>query len=84
MPLAQLQKGTEAIITMNEMKNATKKFLEGLGILPGSKVVVVSGNNGNLIISVKGTRLAIDKDVAQRVHVEVNHAALSHQPALAH
>lgn len=70
MPLTMLNKGIEAIIQMCHTKDTTKKFLEGLGILPGTRIMVISENNGNLIIAVKGTRLSINRGIAQKVYVE--------------
>jgi ferrous iron transport protein A len=52
-------------------KDTTKKFLEGLGIIPGVTISVISEFSGNLIISIKGSRLALNRGVAQQVLVEV-------------
>ncbi len=70
MPLTMLNRNVEAVLKMCQVKDATRKFLEGLGVLPGTKITVLSELNGNLIILVKGSRLAISKGVAQRLFVE--------------
>ena len=71
MPLTMLNLGKEAIITRYNVKDATKKFLEGLGIIPGTTISVISEISGNLIVSIKGSRVAINKGVAQQLIVEV-------------
>jgi ferrous iron transport protein A len=70
MPLTMLAPGKEAIINACKAKDATKKFLEGLGIMPGVSISVISEMSGNLIVSVKGSRLALNKGVAQQLLVQ--------------
>ncbi len=71
MPLTMLAPGKEAVINICKAKDATKKFLEGLGIIPGVTISVVSEMSGNLIVSVKGARLALNKGVAQQLYVQI-------------
>ena len=47
----------------------TKKHLENLGFVPGGKVKVVSSMNGNLIVNVKEARVAISKEMAQKIYI---------------
>lgn len=70
MPLTMLTPGREAKINACRAKEATKKFLEGLGIVPGASISVISEIDGNLIVSVKGSRLALNKGVAQQLMVQ--------------
>ncbi len=70
MPITMLSSGQEAVIDACRVKDATRKFLEGLGIIPGALISVVSEMNGNLIISIKGSRIAISKGIAQQVMVQ--------------
>ncbi|MGN1388611.1 MAG: ferrous iron transport protein A [Bulleidia sp.] len=46
-----------------------KKHLEDMGFVVGGKVTVVSTINGNLIVSVKETRVALDRSMASRIMV---------------
>jgi ferrous iron transport protein A len=66
-----LPPGKEAIINICRAKDSTKKFLEGLGILPGVTISVISEMDGNLIVCVKGSRLALNKGIAQQLLVQV-------------
>jgi ferrous iron transport protein A len=43
--------------------------LENLGFTPGSYVSVISDINGNLIIKVKDSRVAISKEMAMKIMV---------------
>ena len=47
----------------------TKKFLENLGFVAGSEVTVVSTVSGNLIVNVKDSRVALGKDMANKILV---------------
>lgn len=71
MPLTMLSLGKSAMIKECRAKDSTKKFLEGLGMVPGTQITVISENGGNLIVSVKDSRLAISKGVAQQLWVVV-------------
>lgn len=71
MPLTMLPVGKEAIVNACRAKDATKKFLEGLGIIPGSSISVISQMSGNLIVCIKGARVAINRGVAQQLIVQV-------------
>ena len=44
-------------------------FLENLGFVEGSHVRVAADNQGNLIVEIKGSRVALDKSVAARISV---------------
>jgi ferrous iron transport protein A len=54
MPLTMLSPGKESVIEVCRAKDTTKKFLEGLGIIPGVTISVVSEFSGNLIVTIKG------------------------------
>ena len=46
-----------------------KKHLQSLGITIDSEIKVIVNVNGNLIIVVKGVRLALDKGIAGKILV---------------
>lgn len=43
--------------------------LEGLGVTPGTKLKVVQRFGGNLIVNIRGSRVAVDKRLAEHVLV---------------
>ncbi len=71
MPLTMLPLGKEAVINSCRAKEETRRFLEGLGLIPGVSVSVVSEISGNLIVSVKGSRVALSKGIAQQLTVQM-------------
>ena len=69
MLLTMLRQGESSLITHIGGKPETKLFLENLGFVVGSPVTVVSDIGGNLIVSVKDTRVAISREMARRIFV---------------
>ena len=48
----------------------TKRHLETLGFVVGGAVTVISSLNGNLIVNVKDSRVAISREMANKIMVE--------------
>ena len=69
MPLSMVKPGETNTIKKVGGKEETRKFLENLGFVTGGEVTVVSEIEGNLIVNVKDSRVAIGKDVANRIMV---------------
>lgn len=69
MPLTMVKAGEPNIIKKIGGKEETRKFLENLGFVTGGVVTVVSEIGGNLIVNVKDSRVAIGKDMANRIMV---------------
>lgn len=49
--------------------DALKRQLEHLGIVNGSTICILSKIGEDLIVLVKGTRLALNRDLAHHIHV---------------
>ncbi len=69
MPLTMANTGEQVIIQKVGGKEETRRFLENLGFVAGGVVTVVSDIGGNLIVNVKDSRVAIGKDMANRILV---------------
>ena len=69
MPLTMAKNGEPNTIKRVGGKEETKKFLENLGFVVGSVVVVVSDVSGNVIVNVKDSRVALGKDMANKILV---------------
>ncbi len=69
MPLSMVKPGETNTIKKVGGKEETRKFLENLGFVTGGEVTVVSEIEGNLIVNVKDSRVAIGKDMANRIMV---------------
>lgn len=69
MPLSIVNVGEPMEIKKVGGKEETKKFLENLGFVTGAIVTVISQINGDMIVNVKDSRVAIGKDMANRIMV---------------
>lgn len=69
LPLTMANQGEPVTIKKIGGKQETKKFLETLGFVVGGTVTVVSEINGNMIVNVKDSRVAIGKDMANKIMV---------------
>lgn len=69
MPLSYSPAGSMVSIKAIKGKDESKRFLESLGFVVGGSVTVISELNGNLIVNVKDTRVAISRSMANRIMV---------------
>lgn len=69
MPLAMAKTGEANIIRKIGGKEETQRFLKNLGFVVGSEVTVMNEINGNVIVNIKDSRIAIDKQMAMRIIV---------------
>ena len=69
LPLTMASQGEPVTIKKIGGKQETKQFLETLGFVVGGTITVVSEINGNMIVNVKDSRVAIGKDMANKIMV---------------
>ena len=69
MPLTMMSSGETNTIKKVGGKEETRRFLDNLGFVVGGAVTVVSDIGGNLIVNVKDSRVAIGKDMANKIMV---------------
>ena len=69
MPLSMVKEGEPNVIRRIGGKEEIRRFLENLGFVAGGLVTVVSAADGNLIVDVKNTRVAIGRDMANKILV---------------
>ena len=67
MPLTMANPGDRYTIRKVGGKEETRRFLENLGFVVGGNVTVVSEIDGNLIVNVKDSRVAVGKDMAAKI-----------------
>lgn len=70
MPLTMMNVGEVNTIKRIGGRTETRKFLENLGLVAGSSVMVVSEVGGNMILNVKDSRIALGRDMANKIMVE--------------
>lgn len=69
MPLSMQKVGEPIEIKKVGGKEETRRYLENLGFVMGSIVTIVSDIGGNLIVNVKDSRVAIGKEMANKIMV---------------
>ncbi|MCC8070018.1 MAG: ferrous iron transport protein A [Ruminococcus sp.] len=69
MPLTFANIGEENIIKKIGGNPETKKFLETLGFVVGGIVTVINEIGGNVIVNIKESRVAISKEMANKIMV---------------
>lgn len=69
MPLSMAHTGEKNVIKKVGGKEDTRKFLENLGFVVGGVVTVISEAGGNIIVNIKESRVAIGRDMANRIMI---------------
>ena len=69
MPLTMIEPGKSISIQRIGGKEETRRFLENLGFVVGSDVTIVSKIGGNVIVNIKDSRVAISKEMANKIMV---------------
>lgn len=69
MPLTMSTLGKKEVIKKINGKDETKRFLENLGFVSGGEVTVISHMSGNLIVNIRDARVAIGRDMANKIMV---------------
>lgn len=69
MPLALADIGEEYMVRKVGGNAEAKQHLEDLGFVAGGAVTVVSSMGGNIIVKVKETRVAISREMANKIMI---------------
>ena len=69
MPLAMAKSGEVNQIKRVGGKEETRRFLESLGFVPVGEVTIISKISGNVIVNVKESRVAISREMANKILV---------------
>lgn len=69
MPLTMAKTGENVVIRRITGKDEVRQHLAELGFVVGEAVTVVSELGGSLILSVKDSRIALDRGMAMRIIV---------------
>ncbi len=71
LPLTALRPGRRGrIVTISVGRGKARRLME-LGLLPGEIVQVISNSAGPVVLRTKGMTLALGRNVASRIWVEV-------------
>ena len=69
MPLLLGNTDTEYTIRKIGGSAEVKKHLENLGFVVGGSISIINTINGNMIVNVKNTRVAINDEMARRIMI---------------
>ena len=69
MPLTLAHVGESNIIKKIGGSPEVKKHLENLGFVVGGNVSIVNEISGNLIVNVKEARVAVSREMAQKIMI---------------
>ena len=69
MPLTMATVGEQNTVKKVGGKEETRQFLATLGFVPSAHVTVITQISGNVIVSVKESRVAISREMAAKIMV---------------
>ncbi len=69
MPLSMVDSGSQFLIKKINGKEEVRRFLANLGFVAGAEISVVSKICGNVIVQIKDSRVAISREMAQKIIV---------------
>lgn len=69
LPLTMARPGESCSIKRIGGKEEVRRFLETLGFVVGSEISVVSETHGNVIVNIKDSRVAISREMANKIMV---------------
>ncbi len=69
LPLTYADRNEFNVIKKVGGRPETKKHLEDMGFVTGAVVSVISDVNGSLIVNVKDTKVALDKELASKIMI---------------
>ncbi len=69
VPLIYSNIGEDNVIKKVSGTPEVKKHLEDMGFVPGTVVSLITTLNGNVIVNVKNVRIAISKEMAQKIYI---------------
>lgn len=69
-PILFLQSGDTGTIKRISGAEDTRRFLAGLGFVENAEVTVISQFDGNLIVNIKDSRVAVNKEMARHIMVQ--------------
>ena len=69
LPLNLAVQDEELVIKKIGGGGETRRHLENLGLVVGSPVTLVAVRNGNVIVKVKESRVALDGDMARKIMI---------------
>jgi ferrous iron transport protein A len=73
MPLTMAKIGEENFIKKIGGEEAIRQFLAKLGFVSGVRVSIITKISGNVIVSIKESRVAVSREMAAKIMVQAHH-----------
>jgi len=70
LPLSFGASGDDLMVKQVGGSEDVKQHLGDLGFVPGAVVRVISSHNGDMIVDLKGTKLAITREMASKIKTD--------------
>lgn len=70
IPVSLMKRGEYGTVSRVSGKTDIRKFLEGLGFVPGAMVKIVKSDLSGHILEIKGSRIALDRTMATKIMVD--------------
>lgn len=70
LPLSFGTSGDDLMVKQVGGSEDVKQHLGDLGFVPGAVVRVISSHNGDMIVDLKGTKLAITREMASKIKTD--------------
>ena len=67
MPLTLAPEGVKQTIRKINGKDELRRHLENLGFVEGGEICVVTSIGGNVIVDIKGSRVAVSREMALKI-----------------
>ena len=71
MPILMTQPGDDVTVAKITGNSSVKQRLGELGFVAGTSVKVVQSHGGDMIVKIRDSRLAITRDMAAKIMVEL-------------
>ncbi len=69
IPLAMVKDGNSGKIVRISGRSELRRYLSNLGFVVGTDISVVNTISGNILLEIRGTRIAMDRSMASKVFV---------------
>ena len=50
-------------------KEEVRRHLESMGFVPGADITIIAVNNGNVIVNIKESRVAVSREMANKIMI---------------
>lgn len=71
IPLTMMKSGDRVVVGRISGADEVKKHLEDLGFVVGTQVEIISAHDGDVIVKVRDSKLAITREMAAKIFVEL-------------